>query len=106
MKCARSSAVLLALVLTTRLADAGEEVRSCEYEVKARCTSGDARVALVDGVVSKLAVTVFYCGLPGRPGYSCTIDSARAEKDDAWSDEGGATVISNATPFMPPLPTV
>ncbi len=83
---------------------AGEQVRSCEYEVKARCTSGAATVTLRNGLLSKLEVTVFYCGLRGHPGYSCTIDSSRDEKDDTWSDEDGATVIANGAPFNPDAP--
>ena len=100
----RSFAVLLALSLCARSAYAGEDVRSCEYKVKARCTSGEAKVTLTDGALSKLEVTVFYCGLRGRPGYTCMIDSSRAEKDDLWSEASGATVIANGTPFNPDAP--
>ena len=101
MKCWLRLATLLALTVAAPVAYAGGEVRSCQYEVKARCTSGEATVTFTRGVFSKLEVTVFYCGLRGRPGYTCMIDSSRSEKDDTWSDEGGATVITNATPFNP-----
>jgi hypothetical protein len=95
---------LLTLTVAAPVAYAGDEVRSCEYEVKARCSSGAATVTLTNGSLSKLEVTVFYCGLRGRPGYTCMIDSSRAEKDDSWSDEGGATVIASGTPFDPTAP--
>jgi hypothetical protein len=97
-------AALPALMLGASIAYAGDDVRSCEYKIKARCSSGEASVTLTDGALSKLEVTVFYCGPHGRPGYTCMIDSSRAEKDDAWSNEGGATVIANGTPFNPDAP--
>ena len=104
MKCSLGFAALLALTVAAPIAHAGGEVRSCQYEVKARCTSGEATVTFTRGVFSKLEVTVVYCGLRGRPGYTCMIDSSRAEKDDVWSDEGGATVIASGTPFNPDAP--
>ncbi len=104
MKRSLSLAALLALTIGASVAYAGEQVRSCEYDVKARCSSGEATVTLTDGSLSKLEVTVFYCGRRGRPGYTCTIDSSRTEKDDVWSDEGGATVIANGAPFNPEAP--
>jgi hypothetical protein len=95
-------AALLAVTASISMARAGEQVRSCE--IKARCTSGDASVTVADGVVTKLEVNVFFCGLKGRPGYTCTIDSSRSENDHAWSDDGGATVIANGTPFNATVP--
>jgi hypothetical protein len=89
---------LLALVMSPP-AHAGEDVRSCKCKVKARGTRGSATVTSSDGVVSKVDVLVFYSGLPGRPGYTCTVNSSRAEKDDTWSDEAGAIVITNNSPF-------
>ena len=97
-------AVLIATIASARIACAGDEVRSCDFEVKARCASGQTRVTLKDGVVTRLELDVFWCGLPGRPGYTCMIDSSRGEKDDTWSDEGGATIITNATPFTDTMP--
>ena len=76
----------------------GPQVRACKFEVKARCASGDVSVTLKDGAVQKLDILIFWCGLPGRPGYTCTVDSTRGE-DDTWSEDGGATVIDNATAF-------
>jgi hypothetical protein len=90
--------VLLAVTAWPGLACA-EETRACEFKAKAGCVSGEARVTLADGAVRAVAVDVFYCGPRGRPGYSCTIDSSRSEKDAKWSDEGGATLIDNESPF-------
>lgn len=105
MKHLITLAALLALTTTTRIADA-EEIRRCDFAVKARCVSGQARVTLADGVVKRLEVDVFWCGLPGRPGYSCTIDASRGDEDSKWSEEGGATLIANASPFNPTQPDV
>jgi len=97
-------AAALALTMSASIAQAGEEVRFCEYKIKWRGTSGSAEVTLTDGVVSKLDIVVFYSGLPGRPGYTCTVNPSRSEKDDTWSDEAGATVITNNTPFVSTMP--
>jgi hypothetical protein len=94
----------LVLIATTsaQLAQAGgEELRACDFEVKARCASGDASVALADGVVKKLEINVFWCGLPGKPGYTCTLDALRGDKDSTWSDDGGATLIDIAAAGRP-----
>ena len=42
---------------------------------------------------------MFWCGLPGRPGYTCTIDAVRGDADSKWSEDGGTTLISNAVPW-------
>ena len=96
---------LLAVATSSGAAHAGaQEIRSCDFAVKARCASGHATVTLVDGVVKRIEVNAFWCGLKGRPGYTCTINSTRGDKDATWSDDGGATIISNPTPFSPALP--
>jgi hypothetical protein len=98
-------AALVVVTTASRGAYAGEEeIRSCEFEVKARCVSGDARVTLADGVVKRVEVGVFWCGLPGRPGYNCTIDASRTDQDSKWSEEDGATMITNASPANPNQP--
>jgi hypothetical protein len=98
-------AVLLMATASAHVAYAGgKEIRACEFKVKARCASGEARVTLVDGTVTDVAVNVFWCGLSGRPGYTCTIDSSRGASDAIWSEEGGATVITNASPWNPAEP--
>ena len=76
-----------------------DEIRACDFEVKARCVSGDARVTLAGGAIKRVEVNVIWCGEKGRPGYSCTIDSSRNDQDSKWSDEGGATLVANASPF-------
>jgi hypothetical protein len=95
------------LVVTAAISVAragGQERRACEFEVKARCESGDVRVTLAGGIVNRVEVNVVQCGLPGRPGYSCTIDSSRGDGESKWSIEGGATVIANTSPFNPDQP--
>ena len=97
--------LLVLAAVSSRLAHAGEdEVRACDFKVKARCVSGGVRVTLAAGVVKRLEVDVFWCGLRGRPGYGCTIDSTRGEQDANWSDEGGATVVTSAEPWNPDRP--
>ncbi len=92
--------LLLMVTASIGIASAGgTETRVCEFEVKARCTSGAASVTLADGVVRSIAVDVFRCGLPGRPGYRCTINSSRDDKESLWSEEAGATLIANPSPF-------
>ncbi|MBV9287936.1 MAG: hypothetical protein JO288_08950 [Hyphomicrobiales bacterium] len=96
--------VLLALLMAAPLTGgvsraAGPEIRKCDFEVKARCASGEARVTLLDGLVQRLEVDVDWCAKGGGPGYSCTIDSSRGDADSRWSQEGGATIIANAAPF-------
>jgi hypothetical protein len=96
-------AAVLAVTTSTLIARA-DEIRKCDFAVKARCVTGDASVTLANGVVQKLTVNVDWCGRPGNPGYSCLIDSSRGEKDAVWSEDGGATLITNASPFNPTEP--
>jgi hypothetical protein len=103
MKNAISFVAVVAVVASTLVARA-DEIRKCDFAVKARCVTGDVSVTLANGVVRKLSVNVDWCGRAGSPGYSCVIDSSRGEKDAAWSDADGATVITNATPFNPAQP--
>jgi hypothetical protein len=101
-----SIAVLLTLTAACGTARAEmKQVRACDFEVKRRCVTGDASVTLVNGVVTKVEVNVFWCGPRGKPGYSCTIDSTREEDREAkWSEEGGATIVANTSPFNPDSP--
>ena len=90
------------LVLTAWTATApagGPDIRACDFTAKRGCVSGDARVTLVDGEVKRVEVDVYWCALPGRPGYTCLIDSSRGDGDATWSDEGGATLIDNTSPL-------
>ena len=81
-----------------------DEVRKCNFAVKARCATGDASVTLANGVVTKLSVNVDWCGSHGSPGYSCVIDSTRGEQGSTWSDDSGATLITNGSPSNPAQP--
>jgi hypothetical protein len=97
--------LLLAAVTIPLVALAGGlETRKCAFKVKARCASGDARVTLADGAVQKIEVNISWCGLPGHPAYSCTIDSVRGDKDSTWSEQSGATIVANVAPFNPNQP--
>lgn len=97
--------VLVVLLLGTGLAcAAGEEVRHCGFDVKARCASGEARVTIANGVVNRVEVDVIWCGLPGHLAYSCTVDSSRGDQDSKWSDDGGTTAIANTSPLNPNYP--
>jgi hypothetical protein len=100
MKRVFSLAVLLVLTDSTNIAEAGgQEIRSCPFEVKARCVHGEARVTLADGLVKRVEVDIDYCALPGKLHFTCTIDSSRGDQDSIWSEDAGATLIANATPF-------
>jgi hypothetical protein len=93
------------LMASTRIVDAAaQEIRKCDFEVKARCVSGDVTVTLADGTVKRLEVNVIWCGQRGSPGYTCIIDSSRGDQDSKWSDQDGATVIANTAPFTPDQP--
>lgn len=93
-------AALLTATLAASFAHAeGQIVRRCDFEVKARCASGDASVTLVDGKLQSIAVDIDWCGLGGGLLYSCSIDSSQGDKGSNWSEAGGSTIISNATPF-------
>lgn len=99
-----SRLILLALFViaaaSTDVARAGgRDIRKCAFAVKARCASGDVRVALVDGAVQSVEVNVDWCALGGGPAYSCTINSSRSDRDSKWSQEGDETIIANLAPF-------
>ncbi len=100
--------VLAGFLLLTALTEfahaAGPEIHSCEFEVKARCASGTASVTLADGVVTRVEVDADWCGQQGSPGYTCTIDSSRGDKDSKWSEDGSATLIDSLSPFNPGQP--
>ena len=77
-----------------------QETRDCEFKVKTPRVSGQASVTLADGKVTKIAVDVLYSDGRGTPGYTCTVDSSRTgDGESKWSDDGGATIIANVTPF-------
>jgi hypothetical protein len=91
---------LAVLLVVSGIAGAhADEIRACDFKVKARCVSGDARVTLAHGALKRIEVNVIWCGEKGAPDYSCTIDSSRGGQDSKWSEEGGAIFIANASPF-------
>lgn len=81
-----------------------ESVRSCDFKVKARCASGEVRATFNGSQLTKLAVDVFSCGLPGNPGYSCVVDYSRNDKNSSWSESDGVVIIENRSPWNPSLP--
>jgi hypothetical protein len=83
---------------------AGQDIRRCDFEVKARCASGDARVTLTGGAVIRLEVNAYWCALHGSPPFVCTIDSSRSDHSAVWSEDGGSTLIDNASPWNPERP--
>ena len=98
------AAVLALATLTGVAAARAQDIRACDFAVKARCVTGDARVTLDGGAVKRLEVTIDWCGAKGAPGYSCSIDATRGDKDSQWSEEGGATWIRNPAPFNAAAP--
>ena len=59
---------------------------SCTYEVKKRCTSGLMRVDVAAGQIEKFDFSISYCGLPGKLGYSCSVNGNRMKPslDEVW----------------------
>src|SRR5688572_4327 len=105
MKHLICAAALLAVTTSAVIAHAGpQQTRTCEFKVKMPRVWGKASVTFADGKVMKVAVDVLYSGERGRPGYTCTIDASRSEQDSKWSEDGGATLIENASPFNPNEP--
>ena len=100
-------AVFPALTTVSLFAHAAEEdIRSCDFEVKPRCASGDARVTISHGAVTRVEVDVYWCALHERaaPPFACTIDSSRTDEDAVWTEDAGATLIVNGSPFNPDQP--
>lgn len=96
--------VLVLTAWTATVHAGGPDIRACDFKVKARCVTGDVRVTLADGKVTRVEVNVYWCGLPGRPSYNCLIDSSRGDDDATWSENGGATLIDNTSPSNPSEP--
>jgi hypothetical protein len=105
MKRLLRCAGLLLLMLLSGFAHAGgQETRACDFEVRARCASGNARVTLAGGAVIRVEVDVYWCALHGRPSFACTIDSSRTDQDALWSEDAAATLIANKSPWNPDQP--
>jgi hypothetical protein len=95
----RCAGLLLVMPLSGFAHAGGQALRTCEFEVKARCASGEARVTLADRVVIRVEVNVYWCALHGRPPFVCTIDSSRTDQASVWSKEAGATLVTNKSPW-------
>ena len=105
MKYLSCLAVLMAMTTSAQSTDAsGQEIRKCKFEALAGCVFGEADVTFADGVVKRVKVDVNWCGQPGALRYQCTIDFSRSDGDSIWSEDGGATLIANASPFNPNQP--
>jgi hypothetical protein len=100
----RCAGLLLLMLLSGFAHAADQDIRACEFEVKARCASGEARVTLADKVVIRVEVNVYWCALHGHPPFACTIDSSRTVPDSLWSEEAGATLVANKSPWNPQQP--
>jgi hypothetical protein len=99
-------AVFLLLTTVTRFAHAaGQEFRTCDFDLKGGCRSGEARVTLTDGAVITVEVDVIWCGRGGHRkslDYTCTINSSRGDGESTWSEDAGATVITDSSPYTDP----
>jgi hypothetical protein len=105
MKQLLRCATLLVLTVLANFAHAeGQEIRACDFDVKARCASGDARVTLADGKVVRVEVGAYWCALHGQPTFICTIDASRTDNNSAWTEDGSATLIANGSPRNPNEP--
>ena len=92
------------LLSAVTFADAEDGLRSCKFEVKPRCASGEARVQVRGGAATSVSINVFWCGRKGTPGYSCVVEYKPDDGKSKWSEESGATVIDNSSPWNPGQP--
>jgi hypothetical protein len=92
-------AVLVTLPTVTLLAHAeAQEIRDCDFKMKNGCIGGGARVTLASGAVTRVEVDVVWCNRErGAPGYTCTVDSSRDDGESKWSEDRGATVITDSS---------
>jgi hypothetical protein len=84
---------------------AGPDIRSCDFDLKGGCRSGEARVTLADGKVTGLDVVVIWCGRGGHRkslDFTCTVNSTRDDGESAWSEDAAATVITDKSSFTDP----
>jgi hypothetical protein len=104
MKLCLSPGLLIATALLGGIAARAEEIRACDFKLKAGCVGGEAKVTLADGKVQHLEFDIVWCGLhKGAPGYTCMIDAGRGDGESKWSEDGGATVITGPSdgPSLP-----
>jgi hypothetical protein len=106
MKHLLRCAALLVLTLLAGFAHAtGQELRKCDFDFKGGCRSGEARVTLPDGAVIRVEVDVIWCSRGGHRkslDYTCTVNTSRGDGESTWSDDAGATVITDSTPYTDP----
>jgi len=103
----RCAVLLVPTALASFARADGQEIRRCDFELKRGCLSGYASVTLVKGALQRIESVVIWCGRGGHrksQDYSCMIDSSRDDKDSSWSDDAGATVIANGSPWNPDQP--
>jgi hypothetical protein len=101
----RCTGLLVLTVLAGVARAEGQTTRSCDFALKGGCRSGEARVTLADGAVMRVEVDVIWCGLGGHRkslDYTCTIDSSRDDGESTWSEDAGATVITDSSPYADP----
>jgi hypothetical protein len=99
MKRLVALAVFLTLATSIRFAHAEEQgSRRCDFEVKHGCVAGHAKVTLSHGAATRVEVDVIWCNRQrGAPGYTCTIDSSRDDGQSTWSEDTGATMITDSS---------
>jgi hypothetical protein len=106
MKQLLRCAGLLVLTVSASFAHAdGQKIRTCDFDLKGGCRSGEARVTLADGALIRLEVDIIWCDLGGDRkslDYTCTINSSRGDGESTWSDDAGATVITDSSPYTDP----
>src|SRR6516165_8519444 len=98
--------VLLVPIVLASFAHAdGQDVRGCEFEVKARCVPPVTRASRLRRARSSECRWMFIgVALHGHPPFACTIDSSRTGQNSVWSEDGGATLIANGSPWNPDQP--
>jgi hypothetical protein len=98
----RCAGLLLQTLLSGFAHAGGQEIRTCDFDLKGGCRSGQARVTLADGRVMGLDVVVIWCGRGGHRkslDFTCTINSSRGDGESTWSQDAGATVITDSSPY-------
>lgn len=101
----RCAGLLLLAVLSSLAHAGGQEIRTCDFDLKGGCRSGQARVTLADGKVIGLDLLVIWCGRGGHRkslDFTCSINSSRGDGTSKWSEDDGATVITDSSPFADP----
>ena len=66
---------------------------SCEIPKGDSGGSGDAAVEVRDGEVQSVDVQTYFPGLPGKPGYSCTLQATRSDGESTWTVDGAETTV-------------